>query len=128
MSDMTNDPLRWMLEVAEARIPTAGPRVRTVNLKFTRRTFDMWREAARSTIRPQAGGMGDTGAEAALRGVLDWIESCTAPNNMRRYSRCVVCDHTWSGDKEAHGHRCPVPKWQAALPDSEVNESERVTQ
>jgi hypothetical protein len=53
MTDAERHPLRWILEVADARVADASPRVRTVNLKFTRRTFDMWRAGARAALRAQ---------------------------------------------------------------------------
>lgn len=41
-------PLQWMLEIAEAR--NCDPKARTVNLKFTRATLNMWQEAARTAL------------------------------------------------------------------------------
>ena len=42
------EPLKWMLEVADAR--NCNPKVRTVNLKFSRLTLEMWQERARTAI------------------------------------------------------------------------------
>lgn len=47
MDEMTN-PLRWMLEVSEAR--DNNPRAKTVNLKFARRTLHMWQRRAREAL------------------------------------------------------------------------------
>ena len=48
------EALRWMLGVAEAR--NCDPRARTVNLKFTRLTLNMWQEKARAAIAEAEGG------------------------------------------------------------------------
>jgi hypothetical protein len=62
----------------------------------------------------------------ALRGVLDWIESRTTPNDRYAYSRCIVCACPWRGDEpERHNIRCPVPKWRAALLRPVATEGER---
>jgi hypothetical protein len=40
--------LKWMLEVAEAR--NSDPKARTVNLKFTRNTLNMWQDRVRNAL------------------------------------------------------------------------------
>ncbi|MFA5897660.1 MAG: hypothetical protein WC829_00975 [Hyphomicrobium sp.] len=51
MDEMGKDPkalLKWMLEVAEAR--NSDPKAKTVNLKFTRNTLNMWQDRCREAL------------------------------------------------------------------------------
>ena len=60
--DPMRDPLLWMLQVAEAR--NTNKRARTVTLKFTRATLEMWQEQARNR---RTMPMSATAAIASLR-------------------------------------------------------------
>lgn len=46
--------------------------------------------------------------------ILEWVSKRSAPNESYKYSRCVVCNHAWWGDDEAHYFDCWVPRAKKA--------------
>jgi hypothetical protein len=50
MGEDVRSLLKWMAEVAEARLTHAGPRERTMDLKFSKATLQMWQRRAADAL------------------------------------------------------------------------------
>lgn len=42
--------------------------------------------------------------------ILEWVKSKSEPSKAHKYSRCVVCGHSWWDEKEEHMFDCWVPR------------------